>query len=162
MAFSGSLNFNPATDTLETPNGPFKFSPPTGISLPTQGYTPGDLSYSPSPSPTPVPETEIAISPDSARLEILEPFGSAFKNGPVELGGLRCLMRVKGKWLVSHPSCHSYDGHSHSLPLVWITLATARTNIQYHRPHLRSRSMVEIQRPLIQHFRKYPNDSRQR
>jgi len=98
MAFSGSLNFNPATDTLQTPNGPFKFSPPTGISLPSQGYTPGDLSYSPSPSPTPVPETEIAISPDSARLEILEPFGSAFKNGPVELGGLRCLMRVKGKW----------------------------------------------------------------
>ena len=100
MAFSGDLNFNPATDTLQTPNGPFKFTPPTGTSLPSAGYTPGDLSYSPSPSPTPVPETEIAISPESARLEILEPFGSKFADGPVELGGMKCLMRVRGKWLV--------------------------------------------------------------
>jgi homoaconitase len=126
MAFSGSLIFNPATDTLETPNGPFKFSPPTGISLPTQGYTPGDLSYSPSPSPTPVPETEIAISPDSARLEILEPFGSAFKNGPVELGGLRCLMRVKGKWLVLFIL---------SFTLMTTTLTRSRSS-RFHSPSL--------------------------
>jgi hypothetical protein len=91
MAFSGDLNFNPQTDTIQTPNGPFRFQPPTGDRLPPSGYTPGDLSYSPSPSPTPVPETEIAISPDSARLEILEPFASAFSAGPTELKGMMSL-----------------------------------------------------------------------
>jgi len=100
MAFSGDLNFNPQTDSIQTPSGPFKFSPPTGSSLPSSGYTPGDLSYSPSPSPEPVPETEIAISPDSARLEILEPFGSVFSDGAKEMEGMTCLMRVRGKWYV--------------------------------------------------------------
>lgn len=98
MAFSGDLNFNPQTDSIQTPSGPFRFSPPSGDRLPPSGYTPGDLSYSPSPSPRPVPETEIAISPDSARLEILEPFGSAFSAGPREMPEMTCLMRVRGKW----------------------------------------------------------------
>jgi homoaconitase len=101
MAFSGSLNFNPTTDTLDTPSGPFRFSPPTGPTLPPTGFTPGDLSYAPSPSPHPVPETNIAINPDSARLEILEPFGTNLGEGSGgELRALTCLMRVRGKWCV--------------------------------------------------------------
>ena len=102
MAFSGDLNFNPVTDVIDTPNGPFKFTPPSGDRLPPQGYTPGDLSYAPSPSPVPVPETEIAISPSSARLEILEPFGTNFPSGGGELTELTCLMRVRGKWYADH------------------------------------------------------------
>lgn len=98
MAVSGDLNFNPTTDTIPTPSGPFRFSPPTGDRLPSAGFTPGDLSYSPSPSPIPVPETDIAISPDSQRLEILEPFGSSFACGKGELPEMTCLMRVMGKW----------------------------------------------------------------
>lgn len=98
MAFSGDLNFNPQTDSIPTPSGPFKFTAPSGDRLPPSGYTPGDLSYSPAPSPRPVPETEIAISPESTRLEILEPFGSAFSNGAREMPQMTCLMRVKGKW----------------------------------------------------------------
>ena len=98
MAFSGDLNFNPTTDTIPTPNGPFRFSPPQGDRLPPSGYTPGDLSYSPSPTPTPSPETQVVINPSSQRLEVLEPFGSNFTDGQGELPEMTCLMRVRGKW----------------------------------------------------------------
>jgi len=115
MAFSGDLNFNPVTDSIETPSGPFRFSPPSGDRLPPQGYTPGDLSYAPSPTPTPQPDTQIAISPSSARLEILEPFGTNFKGGKGELPELTCLMRVKGKCTTDHISAAGawlkYKGH---------------------------------------------------
>ncbi|CAK9783016.1 putative aconitate hydratase [Cutaneotrichosporon oleaginosum] len=115
MAFSGDLNFNPMTDSIETPNGPFKFQPPSGDRLPPQGYTGGDLSFAPTPSPKPVPETEIAISPTSTRLEILEPFGTAFADGPAELPELTCLLRVRGKCTTDHISAAGawlkYKGH---------------------------------------------------
>ncbi|ORY21158.1 putative aconitate hydratase [Naematelia encephala] len=114
MAFSGDLTFNPTTDSIETPNGPFRFSAPTGERLPPSGYIPGDLSYAPSPLPVPVPETEIAISPSSSRLEILEPFGTNFPSGSGELSG-RCLMRVRGKCTTDHISAAGawlkYKGH---------------------------------------------------
>lgn len=115
MAFSGDLNFNPVTDSIPTPNGPFKFSPPSGDRLPPTGYTPGDLSYAPSPSPKPEPSTEIAISPSSTRLEILEPFGTNFPSGGGELPQLTCLMRVRGKCTTDHISAAGawlkYKGH---------------------------------------------------
>ncbi|KAJ1757859.1 Aconitate hydratase mitochondrial, partial [Coemansia sp. RSA 1824] len=39
MAFGGSTNFNPVTDTLTTPSGkPFKFTPPNGVELPARGF----------------------------------------------------------------------------------------------------------------------------
>lgn len=98
MAFSGDLHFNPLTDSIPTPTGEFRFEPPSGSRLPAQGFTPGDLSYAPGPSPEPTPETPIAISPTSERLEILEPFGTNFGQGKTELEGLRCLLRVRGKW----------------------------------------------------------------
>ncbi|KAK6906444.1 aconitate hydratase, mitochondrial [Kwoniella mangroviensis CBS 8886] len=115
MAFSGDLNFNPTTDSISTPNGPFKFQPPSGDRLPPTGYSAGDLSYAPSPSPTPKPETEIAISPESTRLEILEPFGTNFASGKGELPQMTCLMRVKGKCTTDHISAAGawlkYKGH---------------------------------------------------
>lgn len=44
MAFSGRLSFNPLTDTLPDINGqPFKFSPPTGVHLPENGFTAGNI-----------------------------------------------------------------------------------------------------------------------
>ena len=98
MAFSGDLNFNPSTDTISTPSGPFRFSPPTGDRLPSAGFTPGDLALAPAASPMPVSETEIAISPSSQRLQVLEPFKSNFIGGQGELPEMTCLMRVRGKW----------------------------------------------------------------
>ena len=116
MAFSGDLNFNPTTDSIPLPSGgSFRFTPPSGDRLPPSGYTPGDLSYSPAPNPAPVPETQIAIAPESTRLEILEPFGSVFANGPCEFPEMKCLMRVRGKCTTDHISAAGawlkYKGH---------------------------------------------------
>ncbi|CED85427.1 aconitate hydratase [Phaffia rhodozyma] len=116
MAFSGSLSFNPMTDSLLDKNGqPFKFDAPSGIKLPSGGFTPGDLSYSPTPSPEPQPDTPIAIAPDSTRLEVLAPFPSFFEAGPSELPTMKCLMRVRGKCTTDHISAAGpwlkYKGH---------------------------------------------------
>ncbi|KAJ9097620.1 hypothetical protein QFC21_004656 [Naganishia friedmannii] len=117
MSFAGSLSFNPMTDSLDTPNGPFKFSPPVGSTLPEKGFTPGDLSFSPSPSPVPVPEQQIVVSPTSQRLELLEPFSSPFPadGSRLELPVMKCLMRVRGKCTTDHISAAGpwlkYKGH---------------------------------------------------
>ncbi|PLW20638.1 hypothetical protein PCANC_06528 [Puccinia coronata f. sp. avenae] len=100
MAFSGKLSFNPITDTLVDSNGkPFKFEPPSGDRLPTQGFDQGNLSYIPEPVPTPKPETQISISPESSRLEILKPFEPHWTDlhRPLEFSDLKCLIRIQGK-----------------------------------------------------------------
>jgi len=108
MAFSGKLSFNPITDSIPLPSGEtFKFSPPKGQDLPSQGFTLGDLSLYPSPSPVPRPETEIVVKPDSQRLEILQPFQSHFgehNTRGLELPTLKVLMRVRGKCTTDHIS----------------------------------------------------------
>ncbi|KAL7416700.1 aconitate hydratase [Mrakia frigida] len=116
MSFSGSLDFNPMTDSLIDKNGnPFKFDAPTGTKLPSAGFTPGDLRYNPTTSPEPSPETPIAISPTSDRLEVLAPFPSFFAAGPAELPSMKCLMRVRGKCTTDHISAAGpwlkYKGH---------------------------------------------------
>ncbi|KAG7450306.1 aconitate hydratase [Guyanagaster necrorhizus] len=121
MAFSGKLSFNPLTDSLPLPSGEsFKFEPPVGRDLPANGFTPGDLSFYPSPIPEPHPETEVVISKDSQRLELLEPFASYFGENTLnsrglELPSLRVLMRVRGKCTTDHISAAGpwlkYKGH---------------------------------------------------
>ena len=108
MAFSGQLSFNPMTDAIPLPSGgSFKFAPPRGQDLPSQGFTPGRTSFYPSPNPGPQPETEIVIRPDSQRLELLRPFDSHFgaQNARgLELPKLKVLMRVRGKCTTDHIS----------------------------------------------------------
>ncbi|KAG9006867.1 aconitate hydratase [Tulasnella sp. 427] len=106
MAFAGRLSFNPMTDSLTDANGkPFKFEPPTGIQLPEAGFTSGDLTYAPTPLPTPQPDTEVQISPESTRLEVLEAFPKEFPNSRgMELPPLTTLMRVRGKCTTDHIS----------------------------------------------------------
>lgn len=108
MAFSGKLSFNPMTDSIPLPSGEmFKFSPPQGYKLPSEGFAAGDTSFYPSPSPAISPETQIVINPTSERLELLEPFGSHFgSHNPRgdELPSLKVLMRVRGKCTTDHIS----------------------------------------------------------
>ena len=110
MAFSGKLSFNPMTDALTLPSGEqFRFAPPAGQDLPTEGFTQGNTDYYPSPTPEPQPETEVIISVDSQRLELLEPFSSHFGEGSgnergLELPSLKVLMRVRGKCTTDHIS----------------------------------------------------------
>jgi homoaconitase len=108
MSFSGKLSFNPTTDSIPLPSGQsFKFVPPVGQDLPSEGFTSGDRSLYPAPNPAPEPDTEIVISPTSTRLEVLKPFDSQF--GPhnprgLELPSLKVLMRVRGKCTTDHIS----------------------------------------------------------
>lgn len=116
MAFSGSLSFNPMTDTLTLPSGkPFRFTPPAGRDLPIEGFTQGNTDYYPSPTPEPQPETEVIIHADSQRLELLEPFQSHFGDSGLELPPLKVLMRVRGKCTTDHISAAGpwlkYKGH---------------------------------------------------
>jgi len=92
--YSGDMTFNPIRDTITTPSGEaFKFSPPAGPELPSQGFTEGNPDFYPVDA-TPSPETEVAVSPTSDRLALLEPF-TPF--GDSELKGLKVLYKVKGK-----------------------------------------------------------------
>ncbi|KAJ7139865.1 aconitate hydratase [Mycena epipterygia] len=116
MAFSGKLSFNPMTDSLPLASGEnFRFSPPSGQDLPSAGFTLGETSFYPTATPTPQPDTEIVISKDSQRLELLEPFSSHFEGGRTELPPLKVLMRVRGKCTTDHISAAGawlkYKGH---------------------------------------------------
>ncbi|KAJ3815057.1 aconitate hydratase [Lentinula lateritia] len=116
MAFSGSLSFNPMTDSLTLDSGNrFQFSPPSGQDLPSTGFTPGDTSFYPLPTPEPQPDAEVIIQKNSHRLELLEPFTSPFNDGDLELPPLKVLMRVRGKCTTDHISAAGpwlkYKGH---------------------------------------------------
>lgn len=123
MAFSGRLSFNPITDTLLDKDGnPFKFDPPTGIELPKQGFTEGNTSYIPQANPEPQEDAEIVIHPDSTRLELLAPFEPNFTkaqladtSAKLELTGLQCLLRIRGKCTTDEISAAGpwlkYKGH---------------------------------------------------
>lgn len=111
MAFSGKLSFNPMTDSLPLTSGEnFRFSPPSGLDLPPAGFTLGETSFYPTATPTPQPDTEIVISKDSQRLELLEPFSSHFEGGRTELPPLKVLMRVRGKCTTDHISAAVSSG----------------------------------------------------
>lgn len=94
MAFAGSTTFNPTTDTLKTPSGDdFKFSPPHGLEGPRTPFESGVASLGVL-SQDADPSVQIAISPSSERLAVLEPF-SPFPGS--DLSGLRVLVKVTGK-----------------------------------------------------------------
>lgn len=114
MAIAGKLSFNPMVDTLVDKNGKeFRFQPPSGDDLPTEGFETGRATYEPpSPTPTPDPSVEVVVSPTSNRLQVLQPFpawnGEEFKN-------VRVLVKVQGKCTTDHISAAGpwlkYKGH---------------------------------------------------
>jgi len=143
MSFSGKLSFNPLKDSITLPSGElFKFQPPHGQDLPSNGFTAGDISYIPAPTPAPHPETEVIISKESQRLELLEPFssyfdGSAKNSRGLELPPLMTLMRVRGKCTTDH-----------------ISAAVSFSFLQLIGDLMRySGIMAEIQRTLDKHLR---------
>ena len=98
MAFSGSMKFNPLTDTLKDKDGKdFKFQPPAGEVLPPNGYTPQDAGYE-----APTMSGEVTINPTSERLAFLDPFP---KQDPVkDYQDLPVLFKAKGKCTTDHIS----------------------------------------------------------
>ena len=94
FSYAGRTTFNPLTDALETPSGEsFRFQPPQGQELPSEGFAEGRPAFAPTPA-VPTPSHDIVISPSSDRLAVLDPF-MAFPRG--ELSELRILLKVKGQ-----------------------------------------------------------------
>ena len=100
MAISGDLGFNPLTDFLTNENGEqVKLDPPTGEELPAKGFDVDDNGYQkPAEDGS---DIKVIVSPDSKRLQLLEPF--APWEG-TDLVGLKLLIKAKGKCTTDHIS----------------------------------------------------------
>ena len=100
MAIAGTISFNPLTDTLTNDKGEkVKLSEPTGFELPPKGFAVEDAGYqAPAADGKSV---NVIVSPDSKRLQLLEPF-AAWEG--TDLKGLKLLIKAKGKCTTDHIS----------------------------------------------------------
>jgi aconitate hydratase len=100
LAFAGTLDFNPLTDTLTAPNGErVRFTAPEGEELPRDGFARGAEGYEePAADPDSV---KIEIPENSERLQVLGPFvawdGKDFIDLPI-------LVKTRGKTTTDHIS----------------------------------------------------------
>ncbi|KAF2838477.1 aconitate hydratase [Patellaria atrata CBS 101060] len=111
MTIAGTLKFNPLTDTLKGKDGKeFKLKEPTGEGLPANGFDPGMDTYQAPPEDGST--VQVAVSPTSDRLQILEPFepwdGKDATDIPI-------LIKAQGKTTTDHISMAGpwlkYRGH---------------------------------------------------
>lgn len=100
LSIAGSLSFNPLTDKLINENGEeVMLSEPTGMELPPKGFDVIDAGYlAPSADGSSI---SVNISPDSERLQVLQPFEPW--NGR-DIHGLKLLIKAKGKCTTDHIS----------------------------------------------------------
>ena len=100
LAIAGDLTFNPLTDYLTNERGEkVKLDPPSGDELPQKGFAVEDAGYqAPAADGSLV---HVQVSPDSNRLQLLEPF-KAWEG--TDLKGLQLLIKAKGKCTTDHIS----------------------------------------------------------
>jgi aconitate hydratase len=100
LAIAGTLAFNPLTDSLINENGEsVMLDAPTGDELPAKGFAVEDAGYiAPAVDGSAV---QVAVSPTSGRLQLLDPF-AAWEGS--DLSGLKLLIKVKGKCTTDHIS----------------------------------------------------------
>ncbi|CAB4254693.1 similar to Saccharomyces cerevisiae YJL200C ACO2 Putative mitochondrial aconitase isozyme [Maudiozyma barnettii] len=112
MIYSGDAQFNPLKNSITTPDGKkFTFKAPKGDELPQRGFEHGRDIFYPENDPKPNAEIPVKVSPDSDRLQLLEPFkpwdGKELKT--------TVLLKVKGKCTTDHISAAGvwlkYKGH---------------------------------------------------
>jgi aconitate hydratase len=134
FAISGSLLFNPLTDTLQGANGPVKLDEPQGVEMPPRGFAVEDAGFqAPAADGSMV---QVLVSPDSDRLELLEPFrpweGS-------DLKGLRLLIKAQGKCTTDHISMAGpwlkYRGHLDNISNNMLIGATNYFNGEANKVH---------------------------
>ncbi len=99
LALAGRLSFNPLTDPLPDGSSMVMLAPPVGDELPADGFDPGESGYEPPAEDS--GKIQIAIKPDSERLQLLEPFPAW---GGSDLEDLRVLAKAKGKCTTDHIS----------------------------------------------------------
>ena len=132
MAIAGDLTFNPLTDTLVNEAGEtVTLDEPDGLELPPQGFSVGDNGYQePARDGSNV---EVAVNPDSDRLQLLTPFKPWDGR---DLTGLRLLIKTKGKCTTDHISMAGpwlrFRGHldniSNNLLIGAVNAANDKTN----------------------------------
>ncbi len=111
FAIAGDLTFNPLKDKLTNNNGEeVSLDEPTGHEMPARGFAVEDAGYqAPAEDGTGI---EVAVSPESQRLQLLAPFSSW---EGTDLYGLRLLIKAKGKCTTDHISMAGpwlkYRGH---------------------------------------------------
>jgi len=111
LALAGRLDFNPITDTLTSDTGEkVLLDAPVGEQLPAAGFDPGlDTFIAPPPNSSTV---EVKVSPDSDRLQLLEPFPAWDGRDYIELP---VLLKAQGKCTTDHISMAGpwlrYRGH---------------------------------------------------
>lgn len=111
MAISGSMKFNPLTDTLINEDGEeVKLDPPTGVELPPKGFAVEDAGFiAPMKDGSGV---DVKVAPDSDRLQLLEPFKPLTQD---QVTKMRVWVKAKGKCTTDHISMAGpwlkYRGH---------------------------------------------------
>ena len=136
MSYSGSMSFNPMTDSIPMPSGEnFKFAPPKGAVLPGSGFAIGNPDFLPS-SAKPDHSIQVVVDPESDRLALLEPF-EAFPAGDLE--DVKVLYKVRGQCTTDTISAAGpwlkYKGHLPNIAentlIGAINAATGETNTAY-------------------------------
>jgi len=100
LAIAGRLDFNPITDKLLNDNGEeVMFKPPFGDELPTKGFEVEDPGFqAPAANGSTV---QVIVSPDSSRLQLLEPFQPWDGQN---ITGAKLLIKAFGKCTTDHIS----------------------------------------------------------
>ncbi len=99
ITIAGDLCFNPLKDTLTNKKGEkILLEPPVGYELPEKGYVKDTQGYLP---PDAGSAEEILISPDSKRLQRLQPFPAWSEKDTADMA---LLIKVKGKCTTDHIS----------------------------------------------------------
>jgi aconitate hydratase len=111
MTIAGTLEFNPLVDELTDSNGKkFKLKEPVGQGLPSNGYDPGQDTYQHPPEDR--SSVNVAVSPTSDRLQLLEPFNAWDGKDATDLP---ILIKTQGKTTTDHISMAGpwlkYRGH---------------------------------------------------
>ncbi|KAL2268744.1 hypothetical protein VTJ83DRAFT_3590 [Remersonia thermophila] len=136
MSYAGTTTFNPLTDTLTTPSGEeFRFPAPRGREGPETPFDEGRKSLAVL-SQEPDASVQVAISPTSERLALLEPFDPFPES---DLSGLRVLVKVTGKCTTDTISAAGpwlkYKGHLPNISANTLNTAvnaeTGEVNVAY-------------------------------
>jgi len=102
-ALAGSLDFDPQRDEIEAADGTrFRLDPPgPAPEIPDQGFLISYEGYEEPPAPAERRKVDVAVEPDSERLQLLEPFpawdGRDFEKLPL-------LLKAQGKCTTDHIS----------------------------------------------------------
>ncbi len=111
LALAGTVDFDPINGSLVNDAGEeVRLSIPVGIELPPKGFDPGEDTFVAPPADG--SHIDVAVSPTSDRLQLLEPFpawdGNDYENLPI-------LVKAHGKFTTDHISMAGpwlkYRGH---------------------------------------------------